>query len=274
MRVTDMLPSSDAASLLRWYAAMGVDIAVDEAPHDRFAESAALRGPPPEAVAAQQTRAAPNVLAPRATATIQTADTVALDAVEQAEGAADLADLQARFEAFDGCALKTTAGHFVGSSGAAGARLMLVGDVPGDEEDRTGHVFAGEAGALLDRMLAAIGLSRADVYLTHVVPWRPPGNRTPNPLETAACLPFMHRQIELVAPHIIVPLGQASAQWLLGGKESLMRLRGRWLAYPGRAGEVRTRVLMHPRLLLETPIYKRLAWQDLQQIAQALEAEK
>ena len=249
---------------------MGVDIAVDEVPHDRFAESAgAVREAAPQAGLARPPAAADT--RPPRHATIQTADAVALDAVEQAEAAGDLADLQARFAAFEGCGLKATAGHFVGSTGMAGARLMLVGDVPGDEEDRSGLPYGGEAGALLDRMLAAIGLTRADVYLTQIVPWRAPGNRPPTPLETAACLPFTHRQIELVRPRIVVPLGQAAAQWLLGGKESLMRLRGRWLAYPGRAGEIRTRVLMHPRHLLETPIHKRLAWQDLQQIAQTLE---
>ena len=266
--MNDASSPSDLASLLRWYGAMGVDVAVDEVPHDRFAESAGVHGAAPPAGLVRPPAA--DTRTPRR-ATIQTADAVALDAVEQAEAARDLADLQVRFAAFEGCGLKTTAGHFVGSIGKAGARLMLVGDVPGDEEDRTGLPFGGEAGALLDRMLAAIGLTRADVYLTQIVPWRPPGNRPPSPLETAACLPFAHRRIELVRPRIVVPLGQAAAQWLLGGKESLMRLRGRWLAYPGRAGEIQTRVLMHPRHLLETPIHKRLAWQDLQQIAQGLE---
>ena len=255
-------PPIDLASLLRWYVAMGVDLAIDEAPHDRFAPVVPA---PVAAPAADAVLPAP----PRRPA-VQTATAVALGAVEHAEAARDLADLRARFEAFEGCTLKATAGHFVFGAGAVGAPIMFVGDVPGDEEDRVGETFVGAAGELLDRMLAAIGLDRTGVYLTQVVPWRPPGNRPPSPLETAACLPFVHRHIDLVGPRIVVPLGQAAAQWLLASKESLMRLRGRWLAYPGRGGEVRARVTLHPRLLLETPIHKRLAWQDLQVLAEAL----
>lgn len=264
--MTDDGSARAAASLLRWYAAMGVDCAIDEAPHDRFVDPP----PPPTApTVSAPTDDVPARAMSRATA-LPAADAVALAAVEQAEGARDLADLHARFAAFDGCGLKATASHFVFGAGAPGASLMFLGDVPGDAEDRVGETFAGETGVLLDRMLAAIGLDRGRVYLSPIVPWRPPGNRTASALETAACLPFMHRQIELVGPRIVVALGQAAAQWLLDSRESLLRLRGRWLAYPGRRGDVRVRVTFHPRHLLETPIHKRLAWADLQALAAAL----
>ena len=119
------------------------------------------------------------------------------------------------------------------------AEIMFIGEAPGADEDRQGVPFVGRAGQLLDKMLASIDLDRSKVYIANVVPWRPPGNRTPTPLETAACLPFTRRQIELVDPKILVCLGAAAAQTLLGTKEGIMRMRGRWLSYMAGGKDIR-----------------------------------
>ena len=130
---------------------------------------------------------------------------------------------------------------------------MFIGEAPGADEDRQGVPFVGRAGQLLDKMLAAIGLDRSKVYIANVVPWRPPGNRTPTPLETAACLPFTRRQIELVDPKILVCLGAAAAQTLLGAKDGIMRMRGRWFAYAAGKKEIRAIAMLHPAYLLRQP---------------------
>ena len=143
----------------------------------------------------------------------------------------DLAALRAELERFDGCALKKTATQLVFSDGVPGSRVMLVGEAPGGEEDRIGRPFVGRAGQLLDRMLSAIRLDRNSVYIANIVPWRPPGNRTPTPQEIQACLPFIRRQIELAGPEILVCLGVSAAQSLLGLREGIMRTRGTWFTY-------------------------------------------
>ncbi|MCI0736134.1 MAG: uracil-DNA glycosylase, partial [Beijerinckiaceae bacterium] len=188
------------AGLLRWYEDMGVDIAVDDAPHDRFAEfnnalRAAASGPaaeppletiePARRPAAQPTAALP---------------IIAFDAQarESAETARNLADLRERLACFDGCGLKATATQLVFGDGNPDAKILFVGEAPGADEDRQGVPFVGRAGQLLDKMLESIGLDRTKVYIANIVPWRPPGNRTPTPLEMAACLPFTRRQIALV----------------------------------------------------------------------------
>ena len=154
---------------------------------------------------------------------------------------------------------------------------MLVGEAPGAEEDRQGLPFVGRAGQLLDRMLAAIGLDRTKVYIANVVPWRPPGNRAPTPQETAACLPFIERQIALVDPDILVCLGGSSAQTLLRLKDGIMRARGKWYDYTIERGakgprKIRAMATLHPAYLLRQPAHKRLAWRDLREVAKALAA--
>ena len=145
-----------------------------------------------------------------------------------------LEELRAALERFQGCGLKATATQLVFADGAPEARIMLVGEAPGADEDRIGRPFVGRAGQLLDRMLAAIGLDRRSVYIANVVPWRPPGNRTPTPQETAVCLPFVRRQIALVGPRLLVCLGGSATQTLLGVKEGITRTRGVWRDYRGR----------------------------------------
>jgi DNA polymerase len=147
---------------------------------------------------------------------------------------------------------------------------MFIGEAPGADEDREGVPFVGRAGQLLDRLLAAIGLDRGKVYIANVVPWRPPGNRTPTPLETAACLPFTRRQIELVDPKILVCLGAASAHTLLGGKEGIMRRRGRWFTYALGGKEIQALAMLHPAYLLRQPAQKKLAWLDLRMLGKEI----
>ncbi|PNE12203.1 MAG: uracil-DNA glycosylase [Beijerinckiaceae bacterium] len=258
--------------LLRWYAEMGVDIAVDAAPHDRFAESRAsicraemgsLPAAPPGTIEISR-----RVM--RDSGTALPPETTAASAWEQAAAAQSLDDLRERLSRFEGCGLKATATRLVFGDGNPSAKIMFVGEAPGADEDREGVPFVGRAGQLLDKMLASIGLDRGKVYIANVVPWRPPGNRTPTPLETSACLPFTRRQIELVDPKILVCLGGASAQTLLGGREGVMRMRGRWFAYLAGNTEIRALAMLHPAFLLRQPAHKKLAWQDLRTLAKEL----
>jgi DNA polymerase len=274
MAAAETPDAAGLASLLRWYVEMGVDVAVDKAPHDRLAESAAKSSPKPAAnLAAPGPVAAPPEARRPATAASPAplaADALVHSARESAARATTLDELRDRLLAFDGCALKTTATRLVFGDGVAGAKIMFVGEAPGADEDRTGVPFVGRAGQLLDRMLAAIGLLRSDVYIANVVPWRPPGNRTPTPHETAACLPFTQRQIELVAPKILVCLGNPATQTLLGVKEGITRTRGRWMDYAAGGTTIRAMPTFHPAFLLRTPSQKRLVWADLREIAKAL----
>ena len=174
-------------------------------------------------------------------------------------------------ENFDGCALKSTATRLVFADGNPQARIMFVGEAPGREEDIEGLPFVGRSGKLLDRMIAAIGLDRTSAYIANVIPWRPPGNRTPTPQETQICLPFIQRQIELVNPDVLVTLGNPSTQTLLSTREGIMKTRGRWFDYDTGTRVIRALATFHPAYLLRSPSYKRLAWQDLRAIAKALE---
>jgi uracil-DNA glycosylase len=260
---SDPLTPEAAAAALRWWVEAGVDLALDETPHDRFAAPAqkpiAVNAPPPARAPALSTAVAP--------------DEAARNARELAQAARTLDELRAALENFGGCGLRNTATQLVFADGAPGAPLMLVGEAPGADEDRIGKPFVGRAGQLLDRMLAAIGLDRTSVYIANVVPWRPPGNRTPTLQETAICLPFIRRQIELSNPRILVCMGNSSAQTLLGLKEGITRTRGQFFDYPlsdGRA--IKAMPMLHPAYLLRQPAQKKLAWRDLQKLATMLRA--
>ena len=145
---------------------------------------------------------------------------------------ADLETLRSVMADFDGCALKRTATQLVFADGVPGSRVMFVGEAPGGDEDRIGRPFVGRAGQLLDRMLNSIGLDRQKVYIANVVPWRPPGNRTPTPQETQICLPFIERQIQLANPEYLVCLGGSAVRTLLSIEGGVMRARGSWFDYP------------------------------------------
>jgi DNA polymerase len=150
---------------------------------------------------------------------------------------------------------------------------MFVGEAPGYEEDMTGKPFVGRSGKLLDRMIGAIGLDRSAVYIANVVPWRPPGNRTPTPQETAICLPFIRRQIELADPDILVCMGQPATQTLLGTREGITRTRGRWFTFATGSRDIRALATLHPAYLLRQPLQKRLAWRDFLAIKKALRGD-
>lgn len=182
-----------------------------------------------------------------------------------------LDELKSALAAFEGCALKATATNLVFSDGNPKARLMLVGEAPGEHEDRQGKPFVGPAGWLLDKMLAAIGLDRQAedpakaAYIANVLPWRPPGNRSPTDGEIAACLPFIQRHIELIDPAVLVFLGGISAKSLLARPEGITRLRGKWFEYgsPGLPRPLPALAVFHPAYLLRNPGAKRETWRDL-----------
>jgi DNA polymerase len=262
-------------ALLDFHAEAGVDLALDETPHNRFAEAEASRPAvqPKEAPSpAPAPKVAPARPLPRAAAGApEDAATAAREQVRQAQS---LAELEAILASFDGCALKFSAKNLAFADGNPEGRVMLVGEAPGADEDRIGKPFMGRSGQLLDRMLAGIGLDRSDVYIANVVPWRPPGNRTPTPQEIAICRPFIERQIELAKPEFLVCLGGPAAQTLLSIKEGILKTRGRWFPYRTEDGrEVRTLATLHPAYLLRQPLQKRLGWRDFQALRRALDGK-
>ncbi len=271
-----MMPDHDLRNidaLLDFYAASGVDAGLDEAAHDRFAESAAeaqaRAGRQP--VADRGAEARP-IAAPAANpALAASAEDQALVARSAARAAATLEELRAVMEAFEGCALRLTAKSLCFADGNPAARIMFVGEAPGGDEDRVGRPFVGRSGQLLDRMLKAIGLDRNLAYIANIVPWRPPGNRTPTPQEAAICRPFIERQIELCDPDILVCLGGPSAQALLGSRDGIIKTRGRWFEYATGSRTIRAMATLHPAYLLREPRQKRLAWRDMKALKAALE---
>lgn len=255
--------TAELISILEWYRAAGVDVAVGDMPIDRFAQ---VR--PPAAVP-QRSIAPPIETAPLATAVLAAdpADTSALAAT-----ARTLAELEEIVRAYDGCALKARATQLCFADGNPEADVMLVGEGPGGEEDRIGKPFVGRAGQLLDRMLGSIGLDRSAVYIANTVPWRPPGNRNPTPQEIALCLPFLQRQIELVQPRILVAVGAVAAQSLFGATAGISRLRGQWRDITIGTHPVRAIAMLHPAYLLRVPSQKAQAWRDMLELKRAVEA--
>ena len=263
-----------AEALLRWYIEAGVDEAVDEAPLDRFALSATR---PPATPATLPPAPRPPAPPPKAAAPAAPPDTdqAAATSARLAAECRTLDELRAALTAFEGCALKHSANTTVFADGNPAAKVMLIGEAPGAEEDKIGLPFVGASGQLLDRMLASIGLDRGSVYITNVVNWRPPGNRKPTPAEVAICLPFIERHVELVDPEFLVLLGGASASAMLASTESITRIRGRWHAYssPGLPRPVAALATYHPAYLLRTPSAKREAWRDLLTLRKRLLAQ-
>jgi DNA polymerase len=199
-------------------------------------------------------------------------DAAVSDARALARKAANLDALRGILARFEGCELKRHAKQLVFADGNPQARIMFVGEAPGREEDLEGRPFVGRSGKLLDLMMKAIGLDRTNAYIANVIPWRPPGNRTPTPQETQICLPFILRQIELVDPDVMVCLGGPSSQALLGFTDGIMRTRGRWLTFNTSTRDIRAVATLHPAYLLRQPLHKRLAWRDFLAIKQALES--
>ena len=246
-------------ALLAWYAAMGADEAIGDEPVDCFAAPVAPPSSPP------RVQPRPRPAAAQAAAAAGGSSRIDLSQ------AGTLAALEAMLAGFEGCALKRTAKSLCFKRGRDDARIMLIGEAPGRDEDLSGKPFVGRAGQLLDRMLDAIGLGEEHVYITNTVYWRPPGNRTPTPEEVEACAPFLARQIELKSPHVLVLLGGAAAKNILGVAEGIMRLRGKWLNYASGGRDIPTLATLHPAFLLRNPEHKRLAWRDLLLVKERLE---
>lgn len=273
--------------LLAFYADAGVEEALCEEAVDRFSEGPAARerpagphgsaargapSPPPApapAPAARSERAAAPAIAPAASVPDEAQ---AARARELARQAATLDELRSILEGFDGCNLKLTAKNLVFADGNPQADLMLVGEAPRRDEDLQGLPFVGRSGQLLDRMLAAIGRDRTSAYISNVIPWRPPGNRDPSPIETEICRPFIERHIELVRPKVLVTLGNPSTKLLLRTTTGIMRMRGKWAEHETAGGEkIATLPSLHPAYLLRNPAHKKLAWRDFLAVKARLE---
>ena len=265
---------TDTAALLRWYVDQGVDEAVGEEPIDRFA------APPPSTVVAAAPAAAPARF--RAPTPLRTAPSsparapvplespqLVEDARELARSCTTLTELEAAVRAFEGCALKRTAKNTVFADGTPGAPVMIIGEAPGADEDRLGKPFVGVSGQLMDRMMESIGLARSNAdgagfYITNILFWRPPGNRTPTLAEQAMCLAFTRRHIELARPKLLVLAGGVAVKAVLDTTEGITRLRGKWTTLKLDDGsEVPTMPTFHPAYLLRTPASKRQSWSDL-----------
>lgn len=278
-------PQAGLRDLLAFYAEAGVDDVLLDEPADRFAETAqqkaqrsAERAAPPAAaertprrddgpaqrrpVAADAPPAAPR---PQTVAVPDGAQ--AALARDLARSAATLEDLKQIMHDFDGCNLKQTAKNLVFADGNPEADLMLVGEAPGRDEDLEGLPFVGRSGQLLDRILAAMGRDRTSVYIANTIPWRPPGNRDPSPMESEICRPFIERQIELAAPKVLMTLGNPSTKLLLKTQEGITRMRGSWREHVTAGGvRIPTMPTLHPAYLLRNPAHKRLAWRDFLEV--------
>ena len=243
-------------ALLEWQVELGATEAILDAPVDRYALEAAK--PAPKAVTPEKPAAAPPMPSQK-----PEVDVVGL-ARTAAQTASDLEALSAAMQAFEHCELKKGARSFVFCDGNPAARVMIIGEAPGREEDRAGRPFVGRAGQLLDRMLEAIQMGRAaddaarSVYITNVLPWRPPSNRTPDKEEIAMMMPFLERHIALANPEFIVLMGNTPCQALLG-RSGITRMRGNWAEVMGKP----CLPMFHPAYLLRNPIAKREAWADL-----------
>ncbi len=273
MAVNPNTPDPAVLAALQWHLAAGADEAILDAPVDRYAAAKSTKPPEPPAPTPQ----APPTQAARPTQTtpppLASADEVVTEARRLAMAAPDLDALRAALDGFDGCPLKQTATNLVFGVGNPDAALMLVGEAPGRDEDRQGVPFVGVSGQLLDTMLGHIGLDRGQVYISNILPWRPPGNRQPTPAEVAACLPFIERHIDLVAPHILVLLGGTAAKTLLRRTDGITRLRGRWLEYAPPTSEkppIPAMATFHPAYLLRNTMQKRFAWRDFLSISKRL----
>jgi len=266
----ESLPApEDLASLLKWYVEQGLDETIGEEAIDRFA--LAVQQPSSEPAAAAPTAptpfrpAAPSLAAaPRAPVPLESPQVVE-DARVLAAGCATIAELEAAIRAFEGCALKRTAKNTVFADGLPSAPVMIVGEAPGADEDRLGKPFVGVSGQLMDRMMAAIGLTRGEgFYITNILFWRPPGNRTPTLAEQAMCLAFTRRHLELVRPKLLILAGGTAAKAVLDTAEGIMRLRGKWTSVRLDDGtEIPTMPTFHPAYLLRTPASKRQSWLDM-----------
>lgn len=242
----------DSLAALRLQIEWGADEALDEQPRDHFQTAAVSRAAASPALAPASPR-----VAPVATPTIARGQPAAASAET-------LEALYAALDALDGCPLRATATTTVRPDGNPAAKLVLIAEAPGADDDRTGIAFAGTAGQTLDRVLRSAGLDRSGLLLTHLVPWRPPGGRAPTETEIQACLPFLLRLLQLVGPDRLVLLGSAATKTLAGSNDTIRRLRGRWLEASLPGGAPLPALAMLPwDQWLRSPAAKRDTWADL-----------
>jgi uracil-DNA glycosylase family 4 len=272
-------------ALLKWHIDAGADVALSPTPVNHFEAfknneavakartQAATKAPLQDHPALQHQAKAPppqNRGRPAAPA-IPSEQEARENARSIAARSKTLDELRAAIEQFQGSALRNTAKNTVFSDGNPNAKIMLVGETPVRDEDIEGKPFVGESGKLLDKMLAAIGLDRTQVYLTSILPWRPPGNRKATPSEAKVCLPFIYRHIELVNPEILILVGAIPSQNILGTTTTMSALRGRWKTHTSNGKEIPTLPMFHPEFLLRQPAQKKAAWMDLLSIKSKLE---
>ncbi|MFD1327643.1 uracil-DNA glycosylase [Mycoplana ramosa] len=277
------LDAAELAALLAFHAEAGVEWLLEETPIDRIAEFEAMRAAHAARQGAgdtaarsesgsnrQTTNASRSGSQPATRAATPAAPAVAIpdsqavaDAAFVASSARSLAELKSAMDAFTGCNLKNSARGLVFAEGNPRPAVMVIGPMPNADDDREGLPFSGRQGAMLDRMLGGIGLSRADVVLTNVIPWRPPGNRVPSAPESDICRPFIERQIELVEPNCLLILGNFAARFFFGGTQTIHQLRGEWRQVVVGGRTIPAFATLHPQDLAAAPISKRLAWQDL-----------
>jgi len=257
----------DALSLLQWYIASGVDETIADSPLDWFSQSkdaASSAAPRQGGDTADRVTSRPR---PRTTDPTASAEQIARQAAARAAACDSREELLDAIRNFDGCNLKKTAAHTVFADGNPDSDIMIIGDAPGVDDDRQGRPFAGESGQLLDRMFKAIDLEREkNLYITHLLPWRPPGNRKPTLEEITICRPFIERHIELFNPKLIILLGGTAAGSLLRTADGIPRLRGKWKTYDLKDASLPARPLYHPSYLLQQPKYKKETWHDLLEI--------
>lgn len=258
---------------LRWQVEAGADEAIEAQPVDRYREPAE---PPRPAAVPPPPKAAPRTSPMPALEGAIPTTAATLSARGLAGAARTVTELAEALAAFDGCPLKQTATNLVFADGNPTARVMVIGEAPGADEDRAGKPFVGVSGQLLDQMLAWIGLNRSNAYISNVLFWRPPGNRQPTPAEISACLPFVERHIELVSPEVLLLVGGASAKTLLARNDGITKLRGRWFQFEttGMSRPIPALPTYHPAYLLRQPAQKREAWRDLLSLQQRLSEAK
>ena len=271
------LTKDEIVAVLDWYKSSGVDEAVQSEPGDWFAW--AERSTPVQAPSQTPATQKPPLRNPMpggkppgqpTKPAVQAPDKAAMEARETARKAKSLDALHDILRGFQGCGLSKTAKSLCFYRGSETADIMLIGEAPGRDEDIQGKPFVGQAGQLLDKMLAAIELTEADVHITNIIYWRPPGNRNPTPQEAEICRPFIERQIKLVAPRLIIFLGGSAAKQMLNTSEGIMRLRGKWRDFKYGGQTIPAMATLHPAYLLRTPAAKRLAWRDLLAIRERL----
>jgi DNA polymerase len=260
-------------AMLAWQVGCGADEAISDQPTadqplqpvDGFVGSASTRhSVPAEKEGETETALTPSGHSPPGLFEQQGNAVETITNIADLGAIKSLAELRSALERLEGCALKNTASNLVFCDGNPGARVMIVGEAPGREEDRVGLPFVGAAGQLLDKMLATIGLDRASVYITNLLPWRPPGNRTPTAEETRLLLPYLQRHIQLADPEYVFILGGSSAKALLATKDGILKTRGAWRDIDFGDGVTRpTLASLHPAFLLRSPAQKRLSFDDL-----------